>query len=80
MLSELTQLLPDHTWLTRLEMNQQRVRLEGESAEASSLIGLLERSQYLHNVSFVSPITNNPRTQRDRFSLQAEHRPAGEQP
>jgi general secretion pathway protein L len=80
LLSELTQLLPDHTWLTRFEVSQQRVRLEGESAEASSLIGLLERSQYLHNVSFVSPITNNPRTQRDRFSLQAEHRPAGEQP
>lgn len=80
LLSELTQLLPDHTWLTRFEVNQQRVRLEGESAEASSLIGLLERSQYLHNVSFVSPITNNPRTQRDRFSLQAEHRPAGERP
>ena len=56
------------------------MRLEGESAEASSLIGLLEGSQLLHNVSFASPITSNPRTQRDRFSLLAERRPSGERP
>lgn len=80
LLEELTRLLPDHTWLTRFEVSQERVRLEGESAEASSLIGLLEGSQHLHNVSFASPITSNPRTQRDRFSLLAERRPSGERP
>lgn len=80
LLDELTRLLPDHTWLTRFEIAADKVRLEGESAEASSLIGLLEQSQRLHNVSFTSPVTNNPRTQRDRFSLLAERRQPQAQP
>lgn len=80
LLDELTRLLPDHTWLTRFEISADKVRLEGESAESSSLIGLLEQSQRLHNVSFSSPVTSNPRTQRDRFSLLAERRPPQVQP
>lgn len=76
LLAELTGRLPDHTWLTRFELARDRVRLEGESAEASSLLGLLEDSRYLSNVSFASPITSNPRTRRERFSLQAERRAA----
>lgn len=85
LLKELTDLLPDSTWLSRFELNGERVRLEGESAEASGLIGLFEKSQLLQNVSFASPITSNPRTQKDRFSLIGElravpgqARPAGE--
>lgn len=80
MLDELTRLLPDGTWLSRFELTGERVRLEGESAEASALIGLLEQSKTLQNVSYASPITSNPRTQKDRFSLIAERRPAQEAP
>jgi general secretion pathway protein L len=80
MLKELTTLLPDTTWLSRFELSGERVRLEGESAEASALIGLLEQSKTLQNVSYASPITSNPRTQKDRFSLLAERRPAPEAP
>ena len=73
-LKELTTLLPDTTWLSRFELNGERVRMEGESAEASALIGLFEKSTTLQNVSFGSPITSNPRTQKDRFSLIGERR------
>jgi general secretion pathway protein L len=79
-LDELTRLLPDSTWLSRFELIGTRVRLEGESAEASALIGLLEQSRTLHNVSYASPITSNPRTEKDRFSLIAERRPEQEAP
>lgn len=75
-LDELTNLLPDTTWLSRFELSGNRVRMEGESAEASALIALFERSQTLQNVSFASPITSNPRTQKDRFSLMAERKVA----
>lgn len=78
-LNELTRLLPDTTWLSRFELNGERVRLEGESAEASALIGLLEQSKTLQNVSYASPITSNPRTQKDRFSLIAERRSVPEE-
>ncbi|MBV2131600.1 PilN domain-containing protein [Pseudomonas sp. MAP12] len=73
-LNELTTLLPDTTWLSRFEISGERVRMEGESAEASALISLFEKSQTLQNVSFASPITSNPRTQKDRFSLFAERK------
>lgn len=81
-LNELTQLLPDTTWLSRFELSEDRVRMEGESAEASALIALFEKSQTLQNVTFASPITSNPRTQKDRFSLLAERKvaAAGEAP
>jgi general secretion pathway protein L len=79
-LNELTVLLPDSTWLSRFELIGPRVRLEGESAEASSLISMLEQSRTLQNVNYASPITNNPRTQKDRFSLIAERRSAQEAP
>lgn len=75
-LDELTRLLPDTTWLSRFELSGDRVRMEGESAEASALIALFEQSKTLQNVSFASPITSNPRTQKDRFSLLAERRVA----
>lgn len=79
-LDELTRLLPDSTWLSRFELIGERVRMDGESAEASALIGMLEQSQTLQNVSYASPITSNPRTQKDRFSLVAERRPQQEAP
>lgn len=79
-LKELTALLPDTTWLSRFEINDDRVRMEGESAEASALISLFERSQTLQDVSFASPITSNPRTQKDRFSLFAERKVAAATP
>lgn len=80
-LDELTRLLPDTTWLSRFELSDVRVRMEGESAEASALLALFEQSKRLQNVSFASPITSNPRTQKDRFSLLAERRlPSSEAP
>lgn len=72
LLDELTGLLPDHTWLMRFEDSGNSFRLDGESAEASALIGLLEQSPLLENVRFGSPVTSNPSTAKDRFSLVAE--------
>ena len=69
-LNELTQMLPDHTWISRMEWQQERVlKLTGESAEASALISLLEDSEYLQDVRFASPVTTNPRTQKERFVI-----------
>lgn len=71
LLDELTRQLPDHTWLTRLELQDDRVQIRGESANASELIGLLEASPLFVDVQFSSPITNNPATSKDRFMITA---------
>nr|WP_306421967.1 PilN domain-containing protein [Marinobacterium sedimentorum] len=70
-LDELTRLLPDNTWLSRFELNGQVLRIQGESGSASSLIGLLEGSELFMTVDFTSPVTINPRSRRERFSIEA---------
>lgn len=80
LLDELTALLPDHTWLARFEDNGSSFRLDGESAEVSALISLLEQSPLLENVRFASPVTSNPHTEKDRFSLVADNSMAEQAP
>jgi len=71
LLDELTTILPDNTWLSRLELEGDQLNIQGESTGASGLIGLLEQSPLLDQVSFTSPVTINPRSQQERFSLTA---------
>lgn len=71
LLNELTRLLPDHTWLNRFELKQDTLQIRGESANASELIGLIEGSALFYDVRFSSPVTNNPATGKDRFTLDA---------
>ncbi|GAA3550325.1 PilN domain-containing protein [Zobellella aerophila] len=71
LLDELTRLLPDHTWLNRFELQEDTLQIRGESASASELIGLIEGSSLFYDVHFSSPVTNNPATGRDRFTIGA---------
>jgi len=71
-LDELTRLVPDDTWVSRLEVVNHQVRLHGESESASSLIAMVEASAMLHNARFASPVTKNPRTGNDRFVIEAD--------
>lgn len=69
---ELTRLLPDNTWVSRLRVDDRAVDLQGESRKASDLIQLLEQSGQFQNVQFVSPITVNPATNMERYEIKME--------
>jgi len=69
LVNELTELLPDDTWLQRLVIKPDEIQLLGESDNASSLITLLENSDYLQAPAFRSPVTRNQATQKDKFQL-----------
>ena len=71
LLNELTRIVPDDTWLVRVQVLGAIVRIHGESDNASSLIGLLESSDWLSDARFSSPVTKNPRTSNDRFVIEA---------
>jgi len=71
LLNELTRIVPDDTWLSRVQILGTTVRVHGESEGASSLIGLIEASELLSDVRFSSPVTKNPRTENDRFVIEA---------
>jgi general secretion pathway protein L len=78
MLDEITRVLPDDTVLMRVEVAGTRLRIQGESASASSLISLIEGAKLFHRANFSSPVTKNPRTNLDRFALEAEIITAGD--
>lgn len=68
-LEDLTKRLPDGTWLTYLQYKNGNLQVRGESADASSLIALIEASPLFENTRFVSPVTRNSVANTDRFQL-----------
>lgn len=74
-IDELTRLLPDDTWINRLDIKGQEVQIQGESASAAALIPLIESSDLLDNPRFRSPVTRLTHTNTERFHLSAELAP-----
>ena len=69
MLRELTDRIPDDTWVQSLEYQNGEVQVRGESGQATALIGLLEAAPGIDGVSFRSPVTQVARTGKERFNL-----------
>ena len=72
LLAEVSALLPDDTWLLRMQWHGEELALSGFSPAAASLIEGLEESPLLSAVRFASPVTADPRVERERFNLSAE--------
>ncbi len=68
-LDELTRLIPDDTWLSRLDFKGETIRLQGESSSATSLIRLIENSSSFSGTHFQSPVTSSATTDNDRFQI-----------
>ncbi len=69
LLRELTEVLPDDTWVQNLEFRDGEVQIRGESAQASALIGLLERAPGISEVSFRSPVVQVAAADKERFHI-----------
>lgn len=72
LINELTVIIPDNTWLERLDIKGREVQIQGQSESAAALIPLIESSDKLSNPRFRSPVTRLPRTSTERFHLSAE--------
>jgi len=71
--AELTRILPDDTWVTRLDIKGSEVQIQGQSVSAAALIPLLESSPELHNARFRSPVTQTRHAKtKERFHLSVE--------
>lgn len=71
-LEALSQVLPDHTYLTTLTIENGKVELTGVSREAPSLVRLLEESKHFSAATFVAPTTRQPGDAGERFQIQAD--------
>ena len=71
-LAEITRLVPDDTWLERLSFIGNQVQLQGQSARADKLIGILTDSRCLSKPQFQGIIQPDGATGKERFSLAAD--------
>jgi general secretion pathway protein L len=72
LINEVTQIITDDTWLTRLVMTSDELQLQGESSNATSLIQILESSDYFTDVKFRSPVIQNKINNKDKFYVSAK--------
>jgi general secretion pathway protein L len=74
LLRELTERLPDDTWVQNLDVQDGEVQIRGESAQATALLGLLEKAPGISEVAFRSPVVQVATTGRERFHISFRYR------
>jgi general secretion pathway protein L len=79
LLLKATRILPDDTWLTEFRLSGAEVDLEGVTASASALIGMLERSGTFHDTNFRSPVIPDRVNGGERFTIAAHVVSEGQQ-
>ena len=72
LLSFLTLLTPDDTWLNYLSLRQGQLILRGESKSAIKYLSELSKIEGLSDVKFASPVTRDPGTDQERFNVQLQ--------
>jgi general secretion pathway protein L len=72
LLAELTERLPDDTWLIQLRWQGDKLTIAGFSPAAAALIAGLEQSSLLSEVRFESPVTADPKVGHERFNISAD--------
>lgn len=70
-IDEMSRIIPDDTWIDRLDITGDEVLLQGQSSSSAALIALIESSPVLHNVRFRAPVTQVVQTGSERFQLSA---------
>jgi general secretion pathway protein L len=72
LLADVTRVIPDDTYLQRITVKGDLIRLQGLSGAAQRLLGHLNQSKMLINASFdTSQINVDPGTGKERFNISA---------
>jgi general secretion pathway protein L len=78
-LSELSTLIPDTVWLNNLDLDDQGVRIAGDSASAAPLLGVLNESQLLANATFATSLVKTENGERFQITAARRAIPAAQQ-
>lgn len=70
-LEDLSRVLPDDTYVTDLQISEDRARIAGVSAAPAGLVRLLEQSGHFTGATFVAPTTPVPHGHGERFDIEA---------
>jgi len=74
-LEVLSQILPDHTYVTELRIEGDRLRVIGVTRDAPGLIRLMEQSPNFTRATFFAPTTRAPTDPGERFHIEAQIEP-----
>lgn len=74
-LASLSGQLPDSAWLNQLSWQQSTLTLQGEADNASALISQLDQAAGFSQVQFGTPVTRNPDSGKERFSINLQLNP-----
>ncbi len=71
-LTAVTEITPDHTWLDRLNLDQGRLEISGASQDATELIGGFEQNPMFDRPVFPTPLTRARGGDVERFFLSVD--------
>jgi general secretion pathway protein L len=74
-LEELSRALPDHTYVTELRIEGDKLRVVGITRDAPALIGLIEQTSHFTRATFFAPTTRGPSDPGERFHIEAQIEP-----
>jgi len=74
-LEALSQLLPDHTYVTELHLAGNKLQISGITSDAPSLIPLIEQSKHFTRATFYAPTTRSPSDPGERFHIETRVEP-----
>ena len=72
LLTLLTQVTSDDTWLNYLSLRKGQLILRGESKSAIKYLSDLSKTDGMTDVKFASPVTRNPSSDQERFNVQLQ--------
>jgi general secretion pathway protein L len=76
LLAQLTDALPDDTYVERLSIAGENLNMTGQSSRAAQLIERLQQLPNLRNPALAGSIQPDPRTGKDRFTITAQVGPS----
>jgi len=71
-LSLLTRITPEDTWLNYFSIRKGQMILRGESKSAIKYLSELSKVEGFSDVRFSSPVTRNPSSDMERFNVQVQ--------
>jgi general secretion pathway protein L len=74
-LEALSQILPDHTYVTELRIEGDKLQIVGVTRDAAALIALIEQSPHFEHAAFYAPTTRTPGDAGERFHVEAHLKP-----